>query len=103
MPVVPNNTHYWNSHTKLYNEFPSIASFSYQSSRRMSYFQRLHYECEYTKLVNGKVFFILSLIMINLFLSFSTVMIKRLRSLYILIVFLMKILDMLQMVVYPNI
>ena len=54
---VFNNTHYFNENSKVYNIVPDTNSFRYQSSKRMGYFQRLHFEFEYTKLVDGTAFF----------------------------------------------
>lgn len=54
---IKNTTHYHNEFTKVYNLVPDNGCFEYESFRRMSYYQRLYWEFEYTKSINGTAFF----------------------------------------------
>ena len=55
--LVKNPTKYCSDYTKFYNVVPDKGSFGYESSIRLSYYQRLYYELEYTRKVNGICFF----------------------------------------------
>ena len=55
--VIPNSTHYFNEFTRAYNCVPDSNSFSFQSSKRQGYFQRLYYEFLYTNKIGGQTFF----------------------------------------------
>ena len=55
---VLNNTHYWQLHTRAYNEVPDTNSFVYQSSRRQSFYLRMHFEYQNTISNGGKAFFV---------------------------------------------
>ena len=57
MPIL-NSTHYWTDTSRFFNEVPDSNSFLCQSSRRESYYLRLFWEFEYTKLHHGKAFFV---------------------------------------------
>lgn len=54
---VANKSHYYNLHTRQFNEVADTNSFIYDASRRLGYSQRLYWEFEYTKLKKGKAFF----------------------------------------------
>lgn len=55
---VLNKTHYHSFMTRLYNDVAEPNSFSYESSKRSSYQQRLYFEYLYTQKVGGVSFFI---------------------------------------------
>lgn len=57
MLLVKNNTHYYSLSNKLYNSVPDADSWEFQSSRRLSYSQRLYWEYQYIKSVGGQAFF----------------------------------------------
>lgn len=55
--LVKNPTHYFNDYTRIYNVVPDTGTFSFESDKRLSYYQRLYYELLYTQKVNGRAFF----------------------------------------------
>lgn len=55
--IVKNRTKYFNEFTRYYNQVPDVNSFSYESSRRDSYYQRLYWEYKYTESLHGATFF----------------------------------------------
>ena len=52
-----NKTHYHDQFTRIYNEVPDDDSFAFESSKRISYQQRLYWEFEACKMMKGKTFF----------------------------------------------
>lgn len=55
--LIPNKTHYYLDTSKVYQEVSSPDSWLCESGKRLAYYQRLYYEYEYTKSVNGLAFF----------------------------------------------
>lgn len=55
--VVTNNTHYFSVNNKVFNEVPDTDSWSFESSRRMLFGQRLYWEYKFCKSVGGQAFF----------------------------------------------
>lgn len=55
--IVNNKTHRFCPHTKVCNSIVDPSSFTYQSSRRAAYMQRLWFEFQYTLKVDGQSFF----------------------------------------------
>lgn len=55
--LLPNNTHYYSPHTRTYNNVPDPDSFASQSSKRVSYQQRLYFEALDTSRCDGQAFF----------------------------------------------
>lgn len=55
--LVTNKTHYFSCYNKVYNVVPDSRSWEFESSRRLSYGQRLYWEYKYCKSVGGQAFF----------------------------------------------
>lgn len=55
--LVKNKTHYYSFYNKTYNVVPDSQSWEFESSKRLSYGQRLYWEYKYCKSVGGQAFF----------------------------------------------